>query len=445
VKPTGVLAPDRAAPRGLGLLRQAGRGEAKVLISGMGLIAGRVASMGLGFIAWLVAARVFPPSEVGVASGLVAAMMLCVQIALFGIGSAAIAAYADHHGSPSRLLNTGATAVVVTSAVIGLVFIGLAAVAFDELRVVVVPAYAVAFMAMAVFGTLNTFYDHASIALHRGDQVLVRNAAFGLVSILGVLVLPRLVEVSGSLVIVASWAAAGLVACLLALVQLRRSVPSFRPQAAIDVPLAGALVRTGVPNWLLTLTERAPALILPILVTELLSPTTNAFWYAVWMMGWVVLIVPISIGQTLFAEASQRPRAIASAVRRAVRSSLAIGVAAAIVLAILAEVALGLLGEAYAAAGVLSLRVLVLSVVPYTLTQSYYAVCRARGALGEAIVVGMIIGVAALGITLVGGSLGGLVGMAVGWLAVHVLAGLWAALRIRTLIAAQPIEATAEV
>jgi O-antigen/teichoic acid export membrane protein len=443
VKPSGIVTPDGAAPHGLDLVRHARGAEARVLVSGIGLIAGRVASMGLGFIAWLVAARLYPPSEVGVASGLVAAMMLCVQIALFGIGSAAIATYTHHQGAPSRLLNSGATAVIATSAAIGLGFLGVAAVAFDELRVAITPSYAVAFLAMTVFGTLNTFYDHASIALHRGEQVLVRNAAFGLISILGILSIPQLVDVSGSLAIVASWAAAGVAACVLAVVQLRRRVPSFRPRVAIDLPLARELVNTGVPNWLLTLTERAPALILPILVTELLSPTTNAFWYAVWMMGWVVLIVPISIGQTLFAEVTQRPRAIASAVARAVRSSLALGVVAAIGLAILAEFALGLLGEAYAAAGALPLRVLVLAVVPFTLTQAYYAVCRARGALGEAVVMGTIVGVAALGITLAGGILGGLLGMAIGWLCVHALAGLWAALRIRSLVAGQPIEATA--
>ena len=70
------------------------------------------------------------------------------------------------------------------------------------------------------------------------------------------------------------------------------------------------------------LADRAPGLLLPVLVTELLSPTANAYWYAVWMMAWVVFVIPVQVGMTLFAEASHRPHAIDALVRHAIRSSL---------------------------------------------------------------------------------------------------------------------------
>ena len=420
------------------VLRHAGGEETQVLFSGLGLIAGRVASMGLGFASWLIAARLFSPAEVGLASGLVSAMMLCVQLALLGIGSAAIAAFPRHREARDRLFNTGATFVVVTSGLVGLGFLALAALALDELRVVTTPVYAAAFLAMTLFGTLNTYYDYVSIAIHRGAQVLLRNTAFGLVVIIGILLVWWTSGVPGSLAIIVGWAVAGLVACLIALSQLRRGVAALRPRADFARPMARELVRAGIPNWMLTLTERAPALILPILVTELLSPATNAFWYAVWMMGWVVLIVPISIGQTLFAEVSQHPDAIESAVTRAVRSSVLIGLIAAVGLALVADVALGLLGPAYASAGALPLRILVLSVIPVSAIQAYYAVCRARGALREAVLTGAGAGAAALTITVLGGLGWGLMGMALGWLAVQGVAAGWATLRIRT-IASRPI------
>ena len=57
------------------------------------LILAKVATMGLGFLFWLVAARLFAPSDVGLASGAVSAMMLITQLALFGVGSAVISLY----------------------------------------------------------------------------------------------------------------------------------------------------------------------------------------------------------------------------------------------------------------------------------------------------------------------------------------------------------------
>ena len=57
------------------------------------LILAKVATMGLGFLFWLVAARLFAPADVGLASGVVSAMMLITQLALFGVGSAVISLY----------------------------------------------------------------------------------------------------------------------------------------------------------------------------------------------------------------------------------------------------------------------------------------------------------------------------------------------------------------
>jgi hypothetical protein len=58
-----------------------------MFLNSMSLILAKVFSLGLGFLAWLVAARLFDPTDVGLASAAVAAMMLCVQFSLVGVGS----------------------------------------------------------------------------------------------------------------------------------------------------------------------------------------------------------------------------------------------------------------------------------------------------------------------------------------------------------------------
>ena len=49
--------------------------------------------MSLGFFSWLLAAHLLARADVGLAGGTIAAMMLCAQIALLGIGSAVIAEF----------------------------------------------------------------------------------------------------------------------------------------------------------------------------------------------------------------------------------------------------------------------------------------------------------------------------------------------------------------
>ena len=182
----------------------------------------------------------------------------------------------------------------------------------------------------------------------------------------------------------------------------------------------------------LTLTERVPGLVLPIVVTELLSPQMNAYWYMVWMSAWVVFIAPASVGIALFAEGSHRPETMAGATTHALRTSLIFGGGAAAVLGVIAYPVLDLLGHDYAQAGTTPLRILLLGVVPLALVSAYYARCRARGRLPEAIATGILGGLAAVFITAMAGVAHGLSGMAIAWVAVQTVVACWAGIRLWT-------------
>ncbi|HET7095620.1 MAG TPA: oligosaccharide flippase family protein, partial [Thermomicrobiales bacterium] len=149
-------------------------------VNSIALIAGKMATMGVGFLAWLVAARLFAPADVGLAAGAVSAMMLCVQIALFGAGAAIITLYPEHQRRPAALIDTAVSIVAVASLAVAVGFLLLATGAFRELGVIGgSPAYTAAFLAMCVFGALGVLLDQISTALRRGDQALARGALSG--------------------------------------------------------------------------------------------------------------------------------------------------------------------------------------------------------------------------------------------------------------------------
>ena len=415
-----------AAPRAL-------RMEANSLA----LIATKVVTLGLGFLFWLVAARLFRPDQVGLAGGVVSAVMLCVQLALLGIGSAVIAMYPAHRERPGRLLDTALTGATLTGAVVGLAFAAVAAAAFAELRVVgVQPGWLALFVAMSALGTVGVVLDQVSTTLRRGDQALWRGALNGALSLVAVGAL-SVVPGSGSMALFACWVAGVAAACALGAVQLRSALRRYRYRPRIDRSLLRRLVAVGLPNHALTLADRAPGLLLPVLVTELLSPAANAYWYAVWMMAWVVFVIPVQVGMTLFAEATHRPEAIDRLVRHAIRWSLGVGLAAAIAVAAAGSFVLSLLGARYAAAGAEPLRVLVWGLVPMAFVQAYYARCRAAARLGEAIATAVVAGTATVAAAIAAGVASGLSAMALGWVAVQALAGLWAGMRLRTLARAR--------
>ena len=383
------------------------------MVNSVALVAAKVLAMGLGFLFWVLAARIASPAEVGLAAAVVSSMMLCTQVANLGFGSAVITYARSHLQQLPALLNSALTLVVCVSIAVSLAFVLLAEPVTDDLDIVAgSPLRAATFVAAATFGTVGSLLDQSAIALRRGDQSLVRNGAFGAGTLLSLVALALIFPTVPAPVIFAPWAVAGAIATAIGLRHLRRSVPGFRPRPAVDGPLSRRLIRAALPNYVLTLLERSPGLILPIVVTELLSPASNATWYGVWMMAWVVYIVPVQVGLTVFSEVAHDPGAQRRAVRRGVRTSLAIGGLGAVMVAVAAESLLELLGEHYEDTGVAPLRILVLGWIPLTFVHCYFATARARRRLGEANAVALVSSVVSVTAAAVAGMHGGLTAMA---------------------------------
>lgn len=405
-----------------------------MLVSSMGMITGRAISMALGFVFWVLAARLFAPESVGLAAGAIAAMMLCTQLGALGLGSAFITLFPRYQDRASVLLDTAITVVALGSLVAGAFFLFLSSVAFAELDVVAASvAFTGLFFAMCVLGTVNIVLDQVSMAVGQGAQVLSRNVLFGCVAAVSLVVLAATTDEASSLQLFSLWVAAGVGACLMGGVHLRRSLARYRFRPRVEGAVAARLIRVGLPNHALTLTERAPGLVLPIVVTELLSPAQNAFWYTIWMMAWVAYIIPISMGVALFAEVSHRPESLPAAVRSAARSALGLGSAAAAGLALFASFFLGIMGDEYAAQGSTPLRILLVGFLPLTFVQVYFAACRATRRLPEAVLVGAASGLAAVVSAALAARPYGLAGMAWAWVVTQYVVGAWALVRVRRL------------
>lgn len=361
--------------------------------------------------------------------------MLGTQVALLGVGSAVIKRLPAHPGEPGRLIDAAVTFVAASAAVSGAGFLVLAGSgALPELRAVASdPLYVAIFLGATISGTVAIVFDQTSTALRRGDQALLRGATFGAASIAALVLLSTL-GAEGSRAIFAPWLVAGAFVLAVGGVQLRRALPAYRARPSREVAIFGELVRTGLPNHLLTLAERAPGLLLPIFVAELLSPADNAAWYIAWMTAWVVFVVPVQVGMTAFAEAARQPGELAGVVRHGVRTSLVIGVAGAVLAAALAGPLLSLLGETYVDQGREPLRALLLAVVPLSFTFAYYAACRATGRLRQGTATAWAIAVAGTAAAVAAGTAHGLTAMALAWVAVQYLGGAWSAWRLRALV-----------
>jgi O-antigen/teichoic acid export membrane protein len=389
---------------------------------------------GLGVLFWLVAARAFLPSDVGLAAAAASAMLLCIQLALLGTDWAAIGLYPQYRLSPAPLFRASLTIVFVSGLCAAGLFLAVASQVLHELSVVATtPFFAVAFVVACALGSALLLADSLSVAMWRPGHIVVRSV------VVGALTLSAL----GAFVVFGSnrsaerlfscWLIGYAGAFALGAFYLNRAVSSWKEKGSSARVGVNRVLSAGLPNYALSLAEQSPGLVMPVVVTELLSPETNAYWYTIWLGAVSVYIVPGAAASALFAEVSDPSERVGRAMRRSLAVGLGFGVLAASLLAALAPRLLALLGDGYADAGATPLRILVVGVVPLTFFFAYLALSRATKRFREAVPVAAAGGLLALSGGTIAGSRHGLIGVACAWLAAQVLMGVWGAWRLRAI------------
>jgi O-antigen/teichoic acid export membrane protein len=396
-----------------------------------------IATGAFGQLTWLVAARLSPPSEVGIASAFMSGAILSGQAAGLGLGLAMIALLPRHRQQPTDLLRTLFTTVGLAGLTTGGVYLLVAVNSLRELGPLVSqPGPAMILLAQAVLFPVAVLIDQTAIGLRRGDGVLVRSLVTGLVRLAALVLLALVSAGTGmpAIFIILAWVSATVVACLLGDVQLRRALVGYAFRPTIKRPIVRSSLAFALPNHLLTLAQIGPGLVLPIVVAELLSASANAYWYIAWMLASQVFVIPSSSGLALLAEVAHQPLQLRKRIGQSIRGSLAFGVPVAVGLAIAADWILPLLGETYRDAAATPLRILVLAILPVTFIETYLTTCRAQRNLREPTIACAIGGLATLSAAAAGGLAYGLSGVAVAWLATQTLLGAWAIWRLRSIL-----------
>src|SRR6187551_923746 len=191
------------------------------------------ALLGAGY--WLVAARQFSPTAVGVASAAVAAMTLLGYLATVGLGTLLMGELPRRDRHHRGLLNA---ALLVSGAIGVLLGIGFAFVA--PLVSADLGPLSETWLAAVVFAVgvgltgLAGVLDQALIGLMRGSLQLTRNVVFSLVKLVALVLVAYLSTDAGGVWIYAAWTV-GIAVSLLVLVRFyrRREGDGLLPRFAL--------------------------------------------------------------------------------------------------------------------------------------------------------------------------------------------------------------------
>jgi O-antigen/teichoic acid export membrane protein len=388
-----------------------------VMLTNAGALIGTTAVTSLlGFVYWWLAARRFPPEEVGVASASVSAMVLLGGFCVLGLGTLLITELPRQPGQAASLISTSLTIVGAVGAMVGFVFAIVAPFASSGFKELGVSLANVALFAAGVSLTaMAVVLDQSLVGLLRGKLQFGRNALFASAKLVALFGLSIFSAGRAGVAIYATWAL-GIVISLVALAAYLLCKTGWQggdylPRWSLLRKLGGAALQ----HHMLNMTLQAPVLMLPLLVTALLSATMNAWFYVSWMIVNFVFLVPNTLTIVLHAMNSAQQTTLAHKARVTLAVGLATSLLANCVLQVAAKQALSLFGASYAQQATWTLRVLLLAAFPLTIKYHYIAICRIQDRIKQAMLGMLPGGLLELSAAALGARLGGLTGLSAGW------------------------------
>ncbi|MCU1427327.1 MAG: hypothetical protein JWL83_1327 [Actinomycetia bacterium] len=388
--------------------RAADAAPRKLFRDGYALGVSTVASAGLGFVAWVLAARHHTPREMGYASGLLQAVLLLSAIGLVNL-SPALIRFLPVAGREGRRF-IGATYVVsgTVTAVVAFVFaLFRPAHLFEGASF---PAF-FGFALLATLWSIFTLQDAALTGVGAANWVAGENTVFGVLRVLGIVALGA---TGGRWGIVGSWfiPAVALIA-VINLWPLRTRTLSRAPAVDVSTRVIGRYVTA---TWLPTVLQHVVQLVTPLVVLSAIGPTRSSAFSMAWLIFTNIELVGIGFGNALVVHAARNRDAVGSLMQAAVRRQLQILGPVLVGVAVFAHPILSVFGPSYARGGTTTLRLLALAMLPRIFSLAVTNGARVAGRLGAVTAIQLPITVGVVGLSALLVPKYGMI--AVGWVAI---------------------------
>lgn len=327
----------------------------------------------LGSTFWLVAARLYAPSAIGLASAAVGILLLLATLCDLGLDYAQMRFASANPDKAGEIANLSFTLAGMVSVAASLIFLaGLGIWSRQLLRFDDIPAVLIVFVLAAPAYTIGSLLDATLIAQGRSKFVMLKNC---LANALRFPLALGLLAFGAAGLFIAMSGAVALVA-LLSVPALRWVLPGYRYIPTVDLAMLRRLLPYGIKNHSVNIVSSLPSLLLPVIVLNGLGSAGSGYFAIAWLLTQPIAMVQASVSSALLSEGSRVEHRYMGEIRRAVVLTLPLVCGAVLLGSVLAGPLLGLFGGIYATQSAGLLRWLLLSTLPGTVNSLYQSRCR---------------------------------------------------------------------
>ncbi|HSW65812.1 MAG TPA: oligosaccharide flippase family protein [Bacillota bacterium] len=337
---------------------------------------------GFGFVFWIIAARIYSPTDIGFATALISATILLSNFGMLGF-SAALVRYLPKSDKRNNLINSSIIIVSTATILISggyLLGIGHFAPAFRELTQNF--SYGVLFVIFMVMVSVNTLTDSVFIAYRASKYNLIVYTYFGIVKV----ALPLLLVSYGRYGIFFAYTGSVVVSLLLSLYFMRKHF-AYHFDWTLEKKASLEMGRFSLANYVATFMSGLPTLIMPTLIVNRLGASQSAYYYMASTIAGLLYVIPTATAQSLFAEGSHDEEQIGSFVKSASKLIAVLLIPAILVLVIFGKYILLIFGKTYSAHSMQLLQILAITGIFMSINLIGTSVMKVRHQIKELVLV----------------------------------------------------------
>jgi O-antigen/teichoic acid export membrane protein len=256
----------------------------------------RFSNVFVGFIFWIVAARLYSIEDVGIATALISSVSIVISLSRLGFDFSLIR-YVKINDK-TKVFNTSIVITTIASLIMGIIYIsGFRYINFSSSLIFIQShSYIVVFLLFVIMNSLVSITGIGFTAIRKADHYFFQN-------IILASRVPLLIPLTflGSIGIFDSVGLAFLFSALFSLIYLDKFVKfDFK----IDKKFMKESFSFSFGNYASSIFTTIPALVLPIMVLGLSGESAAAKYYIAFAVGSLVMIIPEALSTSLFIEGS---------------------------------------------------------------------------------------------------------------------------------------------
>jgi O-antigen/teichoic acid export membrane protein len=270
----------------------------ELLVNSLYLMLSSASTAALGFVFWIVVARLYSASSVGLATSLLSATTVISMLSLLGFGSSFVR-FLPKSVNRDREISLGLLAAGTMAIVGAAIYVALIPEIASKLDFVRHSGWmTLGFIAMTAFAAVNLLTDSVFVAYRAARFNFYVDGLFQSASKLALLII---FTGSGAFGIFSAGGVAATLAVLASIWFLMRRF-AYRPKLVVDLSAVGSAFHFTAASYVASVFNLLPILVVPVLVLGKLDSADAGYYFIAFQITSLLSGVAFAVTQSLLAE-----------------------------------------------------------------------------------------------------------------------------------------------